>query len=110
MRFFSVFLIALFVIIFCSLIASIVLQVRSHFGAVKSQAEQRKKLDELEVETKANRERAERRAQESRETQRELLELRRAEIEFRQEQAKSLRELVSLHQELLTALRNQRPS
>jgi hypothetical protein len=79
-------------------------------AAAKHQAELRHKLDEQRVEMTANRERLERRTQELRETQHESLELKRKEIALRQEQAASLRQLVTMHDELLTALRGQRSS
>jgi uncharacterized protein HemX len=100
----------LIVVILGSLILSIVLQMQAQRAAAKHQAELRHKLDEQRVEMTANRERLERRTQELRETQHESLELKRKEIALRQEQAASLRQLVTMHDELLTALRGQRSS
>ena len=56
------------------------------------------------------RERFEQRTQQLRETQHELLELKRREIALREEQAASLKQLVAMHEQLLSALRSQRPS
>jgi hypothetical protein len=63
------------------------------------------KLDAQLAEAVAGRERAERRAQESRDTQHEALDLKRREIALREEQAASLRQLVTMHEELLAVLR-----
>ena len=56
------------------------------------------------------RERFEQRTQQLRETQHESLELKRREIALREEQAASLKQLVAMHEQLLSALRSQRPS
>jgi len=54
--------------------------------------------------------RFEQRTQQLRETQHESLELKRREIALREEQAASLKQLVAMHEQLLSALRSQRPS
>ena len=84
---------------------SILVQIRSQRVIAKYNADLRQKLDAQLAEAAANRERAEKRTQEMRETQHETLELRRREIALREEQAASLRQLVTMHEELLTALR-----
>ena len=101
---------AIILVIIGSLILSIVLQMQAHRAGAKHQAELRHKLDEQRAEMAANRERLERRTQEMRETQHESLELKRKEIALRQEQTASLKQLVTMHDELLVALRGQRSS
>src|SRR5579864_2242287 len=98
------------VVIVGSIVLSTVLQMRGQRVAIKHQAEVRKRLDEQNVEMAANRERFEQRTQQLRETQHESLELKRREIALREEQAASLKQLVAMHEQLLSALRSQRPS
>jgi hypothetical protein len=93
-------------VVLASLIASIAIQVRWQRVAATNNAQLRQQLEAQLAETAANRERAERRTQELRDNQHESLELRRKEIALREEQAGSLRRLVTLHEELLTALRD----
>lgn len=92
-------------VILASLLTSILIQIRAQRVVAKHNADLRQKLDAQLAETAANRDRAERRAQEMRETQHESLELRRREIALREDQTAALRQLVTMHEELLTALR-----
>ena len=98
------------VVIVSSIVLSTVLQMRGQRVAIKHQAEVRLRLDEQKVEMAANRERFEQHTQQLRETQHESLELKRREIALREEQAASLKQLVAMHEQLLSALRSQRPS
>lgn len=104
------FWVVVVLVILGSLVFSTVIQLRGQRVAMKHQAEVRKKLDEQTVEMAANRERVERRTQEMREVQHASLELKRKEVALREEQAASLKQLVAMHEQLLTALRGQRPS
>jgi len=92
-------------VILASVAISVVTQIRAQRALGKNNADLRQKLDAQLAEATANRERAERRTQEMRETTHESLELRRREIALREEQAASLRQLVTMHEELLLLLR-----
>ena len=104
------FWVVIVLVILGSLVFSTVLQLRGQRVAMKHQAEVRQRLDEQKVEMAANRERLEQRTQELRETQQKSLELKRKEIALREEQAASLKQLIAMHEQLLGALRGQRPS
>lgn len=110
MTFVFSFWVVIVVVILGSLVLSTVLQVRGQRVAIKHQTHVRQMLDEQKVEMAANRERIERRTQQLRETQHESLELKRKELALREEQAASLKQLVAMHEQLLGALRGQRPS
>jgi flagellar biosynthesis/type III secretory pathway M-ring protein FliF/YscJ len=99
------FWIAFLVLLGAWLITSIVTQIRAQRRSAKHNADLQQKLDAQLAEAVAGRERAERRAQESRDTQHEALDLKRREIALREEQAASLRQLVTMHEELLAVLR-----
>ncbi|HEV8448217.1 MAG TPA: hypothetical protein VGQ44_15410 [Gemmatimonadaceae bacterium] len=95
----------LFLIVLGALLASMFTQMRAQRMLAKHNGDLRLKLDAQLAEAVANRDRAERRSQEMRQTQHETLELRRREIALREEQAASLRQLVTMHEELLASLR-----
>ena len=97
-----------FLVVMGFLLASMFTQMRAQRMMSKRNGDLRQTLDAQLAEAMANRDRAERRSQEMRETQHETLELRRREIALREEQAASLRRLVTMHEELLAALRGGR--
>jgi flagellar biosynthesis/type III secretory pathway M-ring protein FliF/YscJ len=92
-------------IVVTSLVASIAIQLRWQRAAAKNNAQLRQQLEAQAADTTAYRERSERRTHELRDSSHELVELRRKEIALREEQAVTLHRLVTIHEELLTALR-----